>query len=277
MSDLLSERHGNVLVLTLNRPDANNSITADLYKGLLESLREASLDDRVRAVVTRAVGRNWCVGADARDLKRFPDIGLRSAWLETFAGRIGLDERTEQDTADIGIGRWVLAVTDFVKPWIASIGGAAAGGGLGLAALHHFRVASRTAKFTTAFGKLGLGPEMGLSATLPALVGRQAAMNLLLTSRLVDADEAARLGLIDSLVTDGSLDEKTMDFAEQIGAQAPKATRAVLRGQSVLWRGTLREHLAREWADQTELFASADFKEGVAAFLNHRPPHFKGG
>ena len=275
-TELIVERHGLIRVLTLNRPEAHNSITASLYEQLLQQLREAAEDVDTRVVVTRASGKSFCVGADGGDLERFASLGLHGSWAESFAGRIGLTPEDERLYGDCGIGAWVMAISEFQKPWIASIGGATAGGGLGLAALHHFRVASTNAKFTTAFGRLGLGPEMGLSATLPALVGSQIAMEMLCTSRLVDAEEAARTGLVDRLVSPENLEAETLSFARSLAEQSPLAIRAVLASQRREWREKLLEKLRSEWADQAPLFASEDFKEGIAAFKARRAPRFMG-
>lgn len=274
--DVRTERHGAILIISLNRPDRHNSISADAWRMMLTVLHEAERDDAVRVIVTRAEGQSFSVGADAGDLGGFGAGTLNDLFAENFAVRNGVHNGAGGRLEDQGIGRWIMTVAAVEKPWIAAVNGVAAGGGMALALLHHFRVGSALARFGTSFGRLGLGPEMGLSVTLPALVGRQRAMALLASSRIVDADEAHAIGLLDRLVAPDELDRETLAFADRLAAMAPLAVRAMLRACRRRWLADLRQGLMVEWRDQGRLFETEDCREGAAAMLEKRAPRYCG-
>lgn len=276
MSDIKVVRHGPVMVTTINRPASNNSITIESWRDLLLALQEAERDDTIRVIVTRASGKSFSVGADLADVGAFGECSLNELFAKEFAAKSGMHCGAGGQLEHLGIGRWVLAATSIEKPWISSVNGVAAGGGMALALMSHFRVGSTHAKFTTAFSKLGIGPEMGLSATLPALVGRQKAMALLISARLVQAQEAHDIGLLDKLVDADKLEEETMAFAEQIASYAPLATRSILRSCSRALQEDIRRQLEIEWRDQNALLASQDCREGVMALMEGRKPLFTG-
>jgi len=153
MSEVVVERHGNVLVLRLNRPQQRNGLTGALLTGFLAALEEARTDDAVRVVVTTGEGDVFSAGADMEDLDN--DLGLNALMHQ----KLGVTDTL--GTADrafdrLGIGRETLAIKNFDKPLIAAVNGAAAGGGLALAMLHDIRLASERATFTTAFVRIGL-------------------------------------------------------------------------------------------------------------------------
>jgi 2-(1,2-epoxy-1,2-dihydrophenyl)acetyl-CoA isomerase len=276
MTSVRTDRDAGVLYLTLDRPAANNSLSATVYAEMLGAMQDAERDPAVRVIVTRASGRNFSVGADAGNLDGYGRRGIAQTFDEDFADKIGIHTGAAGPLEALGIGRWVLAVTAIEKPWIASVQGAAAGGGFALSMLHHFRIASETARFTAAFGRLGLGPEMGLSATLPAACGRQKAMDIILSSRLVEAREAHAIGIADRLAAPELLEAETARFAGELAAMAPLAVRATLRQLRAQWQAELRAQLELEWRDQAVLFTSEDFAEGVSAFAGRRVPVFHG-
>ena len=271
-----TDQQDGIFTLTLDRPTSHNSLNAAVYAEILDAIQEAERDDRVRVIVTRSEGRSFSVGADAGNLDGYAGRGLRQTFDEDFSRKMGMHTGPCGALEDLGVGRWVLAVARVEKPWICAVQGVAAGGGFALAMLHHFRIASEKARFTAAFSKLGLGPELGLSSTLPAICGRQAAMAILLSSRMIEAEEAHRLGIVDRLVPHDDLEEKTLEFAGELARAAPLAVRAVLRSLSRRWLIELREALEVEWRDQAVLFSSQDFAEGVSAFAERRSPQFHG-
>lgn len=276
---VLTERQGAVLLCTLDRAGANNSITPEVFSGLLEAYREADRDDGIRAVVTRGAGPNFSVGADIADLSAWVGKPLKDCFREVYEGRQGLpgpgaDAARALDT--LGMNRWAEAVAGIRVPLIAQIRGVAAGGGLGLALLHHFRFADATARFTTAFGRLGLGSELGVSCLLQHTVGRQKALDMQLTNRLVAAEEAHAMGLVDRLLPPDELETATLAYAQEIAAAAPLAVRAAIDAHQSPRRAELRAALEREWQQQQALWGSEDFREGVAALAERRAPDFKG-
>jgi enoyl-CoA hydratase/carnithine racemase len=176
----------------------------------------------------------------------------------------------------LGIGRETLAIKNLDKPLIAAVNGAAAGGGLALAMLHDIRLASERATFTSAFVRIGLVSEMGLSYTLPRAIGLEAAMDLMYTGRLVTADEALAMGLVRRTVPHDRLMDATMAYAEQIAAQAPIAVQFAKRTLARSLDNSLHAQLELEWPNQVAAFDTDDAKERIAAFRERRPPRFTG-
>jgi 2-(1,2-epoxy-1,2-dihydrophenyl)acetyl-CoA isomerase len=176
----------------------------------------------------------------------------------------------------LGIGRETLAIGNYDKPMIAAVNGAAAGGGLALAMLHDIRLASERATFTSAFVRIGLVAEMGLTYTLPRAIGLEAAMDVMLTGRSVRADEALELGLVRRVVAHERLMAETMAVAEQIAAQAPIAVQFAKRALARSLENTFLAQLELEWPYQVAAFDTDDAREGIAAFRERRPPNFRG-
>ncbi|HYH50142.1 MAG TPA: enoyl-CoA hydratase/isomerase family protein, partial [Acidimicrobiia bacterium] len=219
MKDLRVEVDGGVAVWTIDRAAERNSIGGTLLADLLEAAADAAADDRIRAVVTAAEGPTWCVGADLADL-----AGQTGAPLEDLlhgsdvGGEKGLPPLTgtARSLDRLGIGQWVLALRRLEKPLIAAVEGPVAGGGLALLALHDVRIASASARFAAGFATAGVGPEMGLSWFLPRLVAPGTATDLLLSGRVVDAEEAAAIGLVQRVVLAGRAREEAIVYAERL-------------------------------------------------------------
>jgi len=274
MSEVVLERNGAVLALRLNRPEQRNGLTGTLLTEYLAALEEARRDDAVRVVVTTGEGDTFSAGADMDDLDS-GDQGLNALMHEN----LGLTDTLS--TADraydrLGIGRQTLAIKDFDKPLIAAVNGAAAGGGFALAMLHDIRFASQRATFTTAFVRIGLVAEMGLSFTLPRAVGLEAAMDLMYTGRLVGAEEALALRMIRRVLPHDRLMDETMRYAEQIAAQPPIAVQFTKRTLARSLDNSLPAQLDLEWPHQVAAFDTHDAREGIAAFRERRPPRFTG-
>jgi enoyl-CoA hydratase/carnithine racemase len=277
MSDVVAERHGAVLVCRLNRPTAMNGLTGALLGEYLSVLEDARVDDAVRVVVTTGEGDAFSAGADVSDLSgETARQGLNALLHE----RLGLT--TTLSAADrafdrLGIGRETLALKNYDKPLIAAVNGAAAGGGFALAMLHDIRLASERATFTSAFVRIGLVAEMGLSYTLPRAIGFEAAMDVMLTGRSVSAGEARDLGLVRKVVAHERLISDTMAYAEQIAAQPPVAVQFAKRALVRSLDSALLAQLELEWSYQVAAFDTDDAREGITAFRERRPPRFGGG
>jgi 2-(1,2-epoxy-1,2-dihydrophenyl)acetyl-CoA isomerase len=239
--------------LEWSRPPANH-----IDEALLGRIVEAALalddDPACRVIVLASQGRHFCAGADLGD-----DEFVR-----------------DRAAAALGLYRWATRLFEVRTPMIAAVQGSAVGGGLGLACAADFRVAEASTRFVANFARLGFHPGFGLSVTLPDLVGRSAATDMLLTARRVGGEEAARMGLADRLAEPGQLRTTAHELALQIAASAPLAVRSI--------RSTLREGLAarvrqaldHELAEQQALWATRDSAEGVAASLARRTPTFRG-
>lgn len=263
--DILSERVGDIMIVTLNRPEARNGITPEMFAGIMEAFKAAEAGD-AKVIVTKAAGKTFCVGADAGGLEAAMDITIEKQFWDDFEGRQGLPGlggRAARLLDPLGFNRWAWEIAQVRVPSIAVINGAVAGAGLGLSLLHHFRFASRTAKFTTAFGRLGLGPELGSSYLLPDIVGRQNALDLFATSRVIDATRAVEIGLADRLCAPEELLDAAMAYAEEICATPVVAARA---GVDAIMRqrdAGLRAAMEQEWSRQKDLWGSDAFKAAV--------------
>jgi 2-(1,2-epoxy-1,2-dihydrophenyl)acetyl-CoA isomerase len=156
------------------------------------------------------------------------------------------------------------------------VNGAAAGGGFALAMLHDIRLASERATFTTAFVRIGLVAEMGLSYTLPRAIGLEAAIDVMYIGRTVDAKEARELGLVRRVLPHDRLMEEVMTYAEQVAAQAPIAVQLAKRALVASLDNDLHAQLELEWPYQVGAFDTNDAREGITAFRERRPPRFSG-
>ena len=247
--DVTVEQHGaHVAVVCLHRPP-NNYFDTALIDAVAAAYDELSGSGWCRAIVLASEGRHFCAGLD-------------------FAANAG------QDIA--ALYRAALRLFAAPLPVVAAVQGAAIGGGCGLALSADFRVATPRTRFSANFSRLGFHHGFALSVTLPAVVGRQAATDLLLSGRRVGGEGALVLGLCDRLADDGDLRAQALDYAGELAAAGPLAVRAIratLRRDLVAQARLAMEH---ECAEQLALRATADFAEGVRAAAERRDPHFSG-
>ncbi len=253
---VLSEDRGAIRLLTLNRPDRLNAWTGELATRYFTLLDEAAADPDVRAIVVTGAGKGFCAGADMDMLQ---GIGNRGGTGSAAPGK-----HYEQYHA-----------TTLSKPVIAAINGACAGIGLVHALMCDIRFAASGAKFTTAFARRGLVAEHGISWVLPRLVGPARAMDLLLSGRVFLAEEAAELGLVNRVVAPEALLDETLAYAQDLAANSSPSSMAVMKRQ--VWTA-LAQSLAEASSEAEGLMAQSlresDFKEGVASFVEKRPPQF---
>lgn len=257
---LLTQDTEGVRLLTLNRPDTFNSLTVELKEALITALREAAADDAVRAVVITGAGKSFCAGQDLKE-----HIGLLEA-----------DDPTPLRTVEDHYNPMIRAAATMPKPMIAAVNGPAAGAGASLAYACDLRVASSNAKFSMAFSNVGLSTDSGVSWTLPRLIGYGRAMEMLLLSEPVDAEEALRIGMINRIVEPGETMTAAMELA---GRMATGPTSAFARIKETLLAAAaegLDEALAVEAGAQAEAGKTTDHREAVAAFVEKRTPHFTG-
>jgi enoyl-CoA hydratase/carnithine racemase len=265
MKQIVTEQHGPVLEVRLSNPPYNG-LSGTMLREYVETLQEAARDDRVRAIVTTSAVANWCVGGELDDLAARLATGTLSDLLHESVGDDDLsllDRRFDR----MGPGRLVLAIRACDKPLIAAVGGPAAGGGMAIALWHDVRFASEKALFTTAFAKLGLTAEMGLSYLLPRIVGQQVAADMLLTARRIDAAEARRRGMVLELVDDDALRQHALDYAERLAARPPFGTQASVRLLRRSWDRSLEDQLDQEWPYQVAAFSSAESQALIRASI----------
>ena len=255
MAEVEVTREGGVLTLTLNRPDVLNAFDASMHLGLAGALDEAR-DPGVRAVVITGAGRGFCVGQDLREFDEHPGSTgdmLRATYHPN-----------------------VLAVRALAKPVIAAVNGPCAGAGISLACACDLRIAAESASFIPGFVGIGLVPDSGGSFFVARLLGQARAFEWMTSNRKLSAAEAAEWGLVSEVVADESLPPRAAELASTYAA-APTAAIAMTKRlfeQALL--GTLEEQLELEAQLQTAATESEDFREGVAAFREKRPPRFTG-
>jgi 2-(1,2-epoxy-1,2-dihydrophenyl)acetyl-CoA isomerase len=255
MAEVEVTRDGGVLTLTLNRPDVLNAFNTSLHKAFQAALKDAG-DPSVRAVVVTGAGRGFCVG---QDLKEFQE----------GAGDIG-------DRLRAGYHRNVLAIRALEKPVIAAVNGPAAGAGLSLACACDIRIAAESAAFIPAFIGIGLIPDSGGTYFIHRLLGAPRSFEWMTSNRKLAAAEALEWGLVSEVVADETLPARTAELAG-VYAQAPtKAIGMTKRLFDHADNATLDAQLELEAQLQAAATQTDDFREGVTAFLEKRPPQFTG-
>lgn len=249
------ERDGPVAVVTLNDPERRNPLSPPLRERLLDVLGHAFDDEAVRAVVLTGAGEVFCAGGDLASM----------AALDRESGRARL-ERSQQVTRTI-VGA--------PKPVIAAVEGAAVGAGLSLAASCDVVVAAADARFTAAFGQVGLMPDLGALWAIPARAGVSTARRLLMLGDTLDGAQAVEAGLADRLAEPGDALAIANDEARRLARASPLALAAIKRVLAAHPQ-PLDDVLNAEAELQAELFASQDLREGLAAFRQRRQPRFNG-
>jgi enoyl-CoA hydratase len=253
---ILLSREGRVAIITVNRPDKLNALSQQVRDEVLAALDELGADDGVGVVVITGAGdKAFIAGAD----------------ISEFAGRSPLDQREA-----MRFPRLYDVMSSFPKPVIAMINGFCLGGGCELSMSCDLRIASEKARFGQPEIKLGLIPGGGGTQRLPRLVGLGHAMRLTLTGDMIGAAEAKEIGLVEMVVPHEELRAKTLELAQRIATMSPltvKVTKEALRASERL---PLDEGIVYERDLFCLCFSTADMKEGVAAFLEKRPPVWKG-
>jgi enoyl-CoA hydratase/carnithine racemase len=261
-----------VATVTLNRPDKLNAWTQVMGREVREAMDEAARDERVRVIVLTGAGRGFCAGADMTLLSGISGAGAAGA--EEVA--LPVPAATPDDAREDFRGRYAYFPA-IPKPIIGALNGATAGLGLVVALYCDVRFAADTAVFTTSFARRGLIAEHGISWMLPRLVGLPHALDLMLSGRKIDAAEALRMGLVNRVVPQADLVPAVRAYAQELAQLVSPRSMAVMKRQ--LWEAqfqTLAEASAVADEEMTRSFGTADFKEGVAHFVEKRPPHFTG-
>ncbi|MFC4254239.1 enoyl-CoA hydratase [Altererythrobacter xixiisoli] len=254
---ITTEQRGAVLLITLNRPQALNALNAQVLEELIAAFADYEADDGLRcAVVTGAGEKAFAAGADIKEMADRPMVDFYTA--DMFA-------------------RWQSHVVKAVrKPWIAAVNGFALGGGCEVAMMADFIIASDRAKFGQPEVRLGVPPGMGGTQRLTRAVGKAKAMEMILTGRMIDAQEAERAGLVARVVAPEELLDDALATAATIAAMPPLAVLACKELVNAAFEMPLEQGIVHERRLFQLMTATADKQEGMAAFVEKRPGVFTG-
>lgn len=276
-ADILYEVKDRIALITLNRPDKLNAWTAAMQASIKRAIVDAAKDDQVRVIVVTGAGRGFCAGADMGGLQQIrPD-----KWNERELARA--DKEVEAPPSDLGpdvsaeyAGRFGYLMS-IRKPIIAAINGPCAGIGLVFTLYCDMRFAASEAKFTTAFAQRGLIAEHGISWLLPRLTGTAHALEILFSARKFSAAEAERINLVNRVFPQESFLPLVMDYVRTLATTVSPRSMAVMKAQ--IWKSLfqdLNDAIAIGDAEMQRSFATEDFKEGVAHFVEKRAARFTG-
>lgn len=251
----------NVATVTMNRPDALNALSLQLTKDLDAAFRSA-VSDGARAVILTANGRAFCSGGDLREMKSMWETeGRIEAFLEHPLG---------------ALHNLISLIRETPIPFVAAVNGVCAGAGVNLALACDVVFADEDAAFREAFIRIGLSPDCGGTFFLPRAVGEKIATEMFMTGDAVTANRAAEIGMINRVVPAESLAEEASQFAAKLAASPTAVIGRIKRMMSSTFSNDLTTQLALEHECQIESGKGSDFKEGVSAFFEKRPPAFTG-
>jgi enoyl-CoA hydratase/carnithine racemase len=270
---ILYEVGGGIATLTLNRPDKLNAWTMQMGQEVHHALTAASRDDAVRVIVLTGAGRGFCAGADVSALSGIaakPEDTTRR--MQQAQGCPYAAPGTRPD-----FEHRFAYIASIPRPVIAAINGPVAGLGLVIALYCDLRFAAQGAKLGTAFARRGLIAEHGISWTLPRLVGHSNALDLLMSGRMIDAEEALRMGLVNRVMPQDRFMTDVRSYATDMAALASPRSARIMKQQLLESQfQTLGEAIRTADGLMADSFKSEDFKEGVAHFVEKRAPRFTG-
>jgi enoyl-CoA hydratase len=245
---------GGVGVVTLNRPSALNALCDELTKELAKALADFDADEEIGCVVLTGSPKAFAAGADIKELqgREFIDLYTNDPFAESWS-----------------------AVERFRKPIIAAVAGYALGGGCEIAMMCDFIIAAENAKFGQPEITIGVMPGSGGTQRLPRFIGKAKAMDLILTGRTMDAAEAERCGLVARIVPLEDLMEEAMSAAKKIASMSRPIAMMTKETVNAAYETTLSQGVRHERRVFQSMFATHDQKEGMAAFIEKRAPHFK--
>jgi enoyl-CoA hydratase/carnithine racemase len=265
-----------VATITLNRPDKLNAWTAVMEQEVRAVMAEAERDENVRVIVLTGAGRGFCAGADMSLLSTVATKGLDAA-QRAQAVQAGAGSGSGDGSARADFQKKYSYFPAMSKPVIAAINGPAVGLGLVIALYCDLRFASDAARFSTAFARRGLIAEYGMAWMLPRLVGHANALDLLFSARLIDAAEALRMGLANQVYPQEVFREKVRDYAVELASNvSPRSLRVIKRQVYDAMFQPLGEAFEISEREMLTSLQCEDFKEGVAHFVERRPPVFTG-
>ena len=254
--ELIYEKQERIARFVLNRPEALNALSPDLFRSLHEAFEDFSRDPKLRVgVVTGSGNRAFCAGADVKTWLPFVKECKERPWLLPTTPMRGME---------------------MVKPLIAAVNGVAVGGGLELCLACDIRIAATEARFAAREAKIGIMPRLGGTVRLPRIIGQSRAASMLLTGRFVGAEEALQMGLVNEVVATEDLIDSAMKTAGEICSCAPLAVQAIKQTIRRTEGMSLEEALWCENQLAMPLYDTEDYEEGRKAFSEKRRPVFHG-
>ncbi len=262
--DLLMHTEGAVATLTLNRSANRNALTRTLLWDLSHALARLAVDSSIRLVVLTGAGNTFSVGGD---VSAFAKIDAEVTPSMSFDDRV-TEIRMRSEA--------VRLLHEMPKPTLAVLPGAAAGAGLALALACDHRIAASNARLSTAFSRVGLSGDYGISFFLTKLVSSSRARELMFTGRVLEAEEAMRMGLLDRIADTDHFVEAARDFAKELASLPTVAIGYIKRNLQVAERGSLTDVLDAECMNMVRTFETEDHQEAARAHVERRPPIFRG-
>jgi 2-(1,2-epoxy-1,2-dihydrophenyl)acetyl-CoA isomerase len=262
--DLLESVDHGIATLTMNRPDSRNSLSRDMVQAMHDALTRLATDPAIRLVVLTGSGAAFCSGGDVKGFAAAAAAG---------GTPMGFDQRVSDLRMRMEVAR---LLHEMPKPTLAIIPGPAAGAGLSLAMACDLRIAADSAKLTTAFAKVGLSGDFGGSYFLGHLVGMSRARELYFTGRVVMADEALRMGMVDRVTPAAELAQAAQQWARELASLPTVAVGYMKRNLNLGLRASLSDVLDAEAIHMIRTFDTEDHKGAAAAFVEKRQPRFGG-
>lgn len=250
-----------IALMTLNRPDTLNAINTNMGNLFPQLLREVQENDAIRVLIITGAGKGFCSGVD-----------VKARLVRAIEGKVKFDRRIAEEP----VGGSLIPITSIGKPVIAAINGVAVGAGLSIALLCDFRIASTNARFSAAYVRYGLMPDVGMTATLPLIVGVPKALELAMTGEMIGAEEALRIGLVNKVIPHEELMSEAQALAERLADAPPISLSFIKRAIYRNVHMSFSEAMYFESWGQHVLRTTKDHQEGVQSFIEKRAPKFIG-
>lgn len=263
-NDLIVEKKYQTLWITLNRPESSNAYSSGMVGALVEVLKYADIDTNIRVIILTGAGKNFCAGGDIKAMQGKSGM---------FAG----ESNELREAYQSGIQQIPITISQLKTPIIAMVNGAAIGAGCDLAAMCDLRMASHDAIFAETFARVGLVPGDGGAFFLTRLIGFGKAMEMFLTCKTINAEEALRIGLVNQVVLPEDLKNKTQELADHLSSLPPIALQMTKKSIGHAYQNDLNSHLELMAAYQGITQRSSDHFKALEGMVEKKKPTFKHG
>ena len=264
---LLSHIHGNIGIITLNRPESKNALSDELTPALRTQIANLNLDDRVNSLIITGAGDAFCAGGD---IKSMNSSSNKDSWTNKVS--------EEEVIKSLQMKQMTLthALYNFSKPTIAALPGAAAGAGLSIALTCDFRFTNENAFAIAGYGRIALTGDYGMSWLLPRIIGISKAKDMMFSNKKILAREGLNIGLFDNIIEGDNLLKSTLEYANFLSSFSPLALKAMKNNINSAYELSLEKSLNQEAIELIKASNSNDHKEGIRAFIEKRNPNFTG-